>query len=63
MFGEELNKWISAAELLAEEPNPLGKAEAPFEYGSKVLLNPITHSEQLSYKEEEFTMQSCLYLF
>lgn len=52
MFGEELNKWISAAELLAEEPNSLEKAEAPFEYGSEVLLNPITHSKQLSYKEE-----------
>lgn len=62
MFGKELNKWISAAELLAEEPNPFVKAEALFEYGSNILLNPITHSKQLLNKEEEFTMQCHLYL-
>lgn len=62
MFGEELNKWISAAELFAAEPNSFGKAEALFEYGSNILLNPITHSKQLLYKEEEFTMQRRLYL-
>lgn len=51
MFGKELNKWISAAELLVDEPKPFGKAEALCEYGTNVFLNPVTHSNQLSCKE------------
>lgn len=34
-----------------DEPKPFGKAEALFEYGTNVFLNPVTHSNQLSCKE------------